>query len=115
MAELSTLGDVIKVAYEGESNTNAFTDAEKSKLSGIASGATVNSTDASLRARSSHTGTQDASTITGLSEVATSGAYGDLTGSPQGAAVADAASEEEVVQQFNSLLASLRAAGLIAS
>ena len=35
MAELSTLGSVIKAAYEGESNTNAFTDAEKSKLSGL--------------------------------------------------------------------------------
>ena len=32
MAELSTLGSVIKTAYEGEANTNAFTDAEKAKL-----------------------------------------------------------------------------------
>lgn len=30
--ELSTLGGVIKTAYEAENNTNAFTDAEKSKL-----------------------------------------------------------------------------------
>ena len=42
MAELSTLGGVIKTAYEGESNTNAFTDAEKSKLAGIEAGAQVN-------------------------------------------------------------------------
>jgi len=40
--ELSTLGSVIKTAYEGETNTNAFTDAEKTKLSGIATGAEVN-------------------------------------------------------------------------
>lgn len=32
MAELSTLGAVIKTAYEAETNTNAFTDAEKTKL-----------------------------------------------------------------------------------
>lgn len=66
MAELSTLGGVIKAAYEGESNTNAFTDAEKSKLAGIAENATANATDAELRNRATHTGTQDMSTITGL-------------------------------------------------
>lgn len=32
--------------------------------------------------RSNHTGTQDAATITGLAPVATSGAYGDLSGTP---------------------------------
>jgi len=32
-------GSEIKTAYEGESNTNAFTDAEKTKLSGIATSA----------------------------------------------------------------------------
>lgn len=30
--QLSSLGSVIKTAYEGEANTNAFTDAEKAKL-----------------------------------------------------------------------------------
>ena len=34
-------GAEIKSAYEGESNTNAFTDSEKSKLSGIETGATA--------------------------------------------------------------------------
>lgn len=33
--ELSTLGSVIKTAYEAEADTNAFTDAEKSKLAGV--------------------------------------------------------------------------------
>jgi hypothetical protein len=37
---------------------------DKTKLAGIASGATVNSTDAQLRDRSTHTGTQSADTIT---------------------------------------------------
>lgn len=118
--ELSTLGAVIKTAYEGQANTNAFTDAqetklagiaagaevnvnadwnsvsgdsqilnkptipstlddltetatrkhftdaEKTKLSGITSGATVNATDAQLRDRTTHTGTQAISTVSGL-------------------------------------------------
>ena len=33
--ELSSLGSVIKSAYEGEADTNAFTDAEKVKLAGL--------------------------------------------------------------------------------
>jgi hypothetical protein len=53
-----------------------------SKLAGIATGATANATDAQLRDRSTHTGTQSAGTITGLATVATSGAYGDLSGRP---------------------------------
>lgn len=60
----------------------AMTSAERAKLGGVAAGATANSTDAQLRDRSTHTGTQPASTITGLAGVATSGAYGDLTGRP---------------------------------
>jgi hypothetical protein len=55
---------------------------DETKLSGIESGATANSTDAALRDRSTHTGTQPASTITGLSAVATSGNYSDLSGTP---------------------------------
>lgn len=39
--ELSTLGATIKTAYEGQSNTNAFTDAEQTKLSGIEASADV--------------------------------------------------------------------------
>ena len=56
--------------------------AAKTKLDGIATGATANATDAQLRDRSTHTGTQAASTITGLATVATSGAYADLSGRP---------------------------------
>lgn len=40
--------------------------ADKVKLNGIAENATANSTDAQLRDRSTHTGTQAMSTITGL-------------------------------------------------
>ena len=35
----------IKTSYENNSNTNAFTDTEKTKLSGIETGAEVNSVD----------------------------------------------------------------------
>lgn len=35
MAEITTLGAVIKTTYEGQPNTNAFTDAEKTKLAGV--------------------------------------------------------------------------------
>lgn len=44
----------------------AMTAAQALKLAGIAAGATVNSTDSSLRDRSTHTGTQAIGTITGL-------------------------------------------------
>lgn len=54
----------------------------KTKLDGIASGATANSSDATLLDRANHTGTQAANTITGLATVATSGAYADLSGRP---------------------------------
>ncbi len=55
----------IKTAYESNSDTNAFTNALLSKLNGIAAGATANDTDINLKNRANHTGTQDASTITG--------------------------------------------------
>jgi len=66
--------------------------ASKVKLDGIASGATANSSDATLLARANHTGTQAAGTITGLATVATSGAYADLSGRPTLGTAAAAAS-----------------------
>lgn len=42
--------------------------ADKTKLDGVASGATANATDAALRDRSTHTGTQAASTISDFAE-----------------------------------------------
>jgi hypothetical protein len=55
---------------------NDYTTAEKTKLSGIATGATANSSDATLLARANHTGTQLASTISDFTE-----ASQDATGS----------------------------------
>lgn len=43
-----------------------MTGADKSKLDGIAAGATTNATDAQLRDRSTHTGAQAIGTVTGL-------------------------------------------------
>jgi hypothetical protein len=60
--------------------TASFTTALASKLNGIATGATANASDAQLRDRSTHTGTQAAATISGLASVATSGSAADLTG-----------------------------------
>ncbi len=47
-----------------------FTATEKTKLSGVASGATANDTDANLKNRANHTGTQTASTISDFSTAA---------------------------------------------
>lgn len=55
----------------GVFQTTAFTGTLKTKLDGIATGATANATDAQLRDRSTHTGTQAANTITGLAASAT--------------------------------------------
>ena len=72
---------VDKVAGKGLSAED-YTATEKQKLAGIEAGATQNATDAQLRERSTHTGTQPASTITGLAPVATSGDYNALTNKP---------------------------------
>lgn len=47
-----------------------YSNADKTKLAGIASGATANSSDAVLKARANHTGTQPYTTITGLGSAA---------------------------------------------
>ncbi len=47
-------------------NNRVFSSSDKSKLDGIAAGATANATNAQLRDRSTHTGTQAQSTITNL-------------------------------------------------
>lgn len=56
---------VTKITGKGLT-TNDFTDVLKSKLDAIAANATANSTDAQLRDRATHTGTQAIATIDGL-------------------------------------------------
>lgn len=48
---------------DGGLTQNNFTNADHTKLDGIATSATANSSDATLKARANHTGTQTASTI----------------------------------------------------
>lgn len=48
------------------STSKAFLATERTKLAGVATGATANSTDAQLRDRSTHTGTQAIGTVSGL-------------------------------------------------
>lgn len=62
----SMTGAQIKTALFAEADTNNFSDSYKAKVDGIATGATANATDAQLRDRSTHTGAQAISTITGL-------------------------------------------------
>ena len=66
-AELDAVANdkVDKVAGKGLS-TEDFSSAEKTKLGGIATGATANSSDAHLLDRVNHTGAQAISTVTGL-------------------------------------------------
>lgn len=54
---------------DGTTNKN-YSATEKTKLAGIATGATANSTDATLLARANHTGTQLAATISDFSTAA---------------------------------------------
>lgn len=61
----NTLSNISADSTIDGSTNKVYTATEKTKLSGIATGATVNDTDANLRARSSHTGTQSADTLTG--------------------------------------------------
>ncbi len=56
-----------------------LTAAQVRSLINVADGATANATDAALRDRSTHTGTQAAGTITGLASIATSGSAADLS------------------------------------
>lgn len=68
MVELSDLGFVIKETYEAEPDTGDFNSADRAKLDGIAVGATANDTDANLKNRANHTGSQPISSITGLED-----------------------------------------------
>lgn len=71
---------------DGTNQYTAFTNAIKAKVDGIAAGATANATDAQLRDRATHTGTQSVGTITGLGSLATQGdgSKGDITVSGSG-------------------------------
>lgn len=59
--------EFVQPVYSGSvASSGGMTEAQTSKLAGIATGATANDTDANLKARANHTGTQAISTVTGL-------------------------------------------------
>lgn len=68
ITEIGTLAITYAAGYQG------FLSAQSTKLAGIATGATANDTDANLKNRANHTGTQSVSTITGLGSLATKSA-----------------------------------------
>jgi hypothetical protein len=91
----SSTGNNTTVSGASTSLAGVMTSADKTKLNGIATGATANSSDATLLARANHTGTQTAATISDFdTEVANNSAVtantakvsnathtGDVTGS----------------------------------
>ena len=77
MADLAT-GTILGRASAGTGSPEALTAVQVRTVLNVANGATANAADAVLLARANHTGTQAASTITGLAAVATSGSASDL-------------------------------------
>jgi len=63
--------------------------ADKTKLDGIATGATANDTDVNLKARANHTGTQAISTVTGLQTALDAKVETSLLGANSGVATLD--------------------------
>lgn len=86
---LAVGGKVDKITGKGLS-TEDYSTTEKSKLAGIAAGATANATDAQLRDRTTHTGAQDISTVTGLQSALDALVPASTKGSANGVASLDA-------------------------
>jgi hypothetical protein len=63
LTDLSGVKSVTISTLQPKPSEGAFADGDKTKLDGIATGATANDTDSNLKARANHTGTQTASTI----------------------------------------------------
>ena len=90
---------VTSVAGKGLS-TEDYSTAEKNKLADVAANATANSTDAALRDRTTHTGSQAISTVTGL-QTALNGA------APVNATLTDAAASSTLPATTSTALTAL--------
>jgi len=66
MVSNTLTGEDIKVLYESNANTNAYTDAEKAKLAATEIASQLDIRDTANRNRANHTGTQLAETISNL-------------------------------------------------
>lgn len=80
---LGKLADIATDSFLGRDTAGTgapevLTPVQARGILNVADGATANASDASLRDRATHTGTQAAATITGLAAVATSGSASDL-------------------------------------
>lgn len=62
----TALAGKASTAVATTSTSGLMSNTDKTKIDGVSAGATVNSTDAALRDRSTHTGAQAISTVTGL-------------------------------------------------
>ena len=82
VSQLANIGGAVISAAEWgyvAGSGASFTSADNTKLDGIAAGATVNQSDATLKARANHTGTQLASTISDFAATAVAAIVGGIT------------------------------------
>lgn len=98
-AALGLAGKVDKV--EGQS---LMTDAERTKLAGIQAGATANATNAQLRDRATHTGTQAISTVSGLQAALDAKLPAAQKGAASGVASLDANAKVPLAQLPDSII-----------
>ena len=77
LADMAT-GSLLGRDSAGNGAPEVLSPAQARSILNVADGASANATDAALRDRATHTGTQPASTITGLAAIATSGSASDL-------------------------------------
>ena len=89
-------------AVPSGTTNKVFTATQETKLAGVATGATANSTDATLLARTNHTGTQLAATISDFSTAVT-GVTG-TKGAANGYASLDSGGKVPVAQLPNSIM-----------
>lgn len=102
-------GDAFLMTNMVEGATNKiFTAAERTKLSGIATAATANDTDANLKARANHTGSQAISTVTGLQAALDAKAAASLIGANNGIAQLDSGGKVPTAQLPEAVLGGMK-------